>query len=545
MSQISEIPASAYTREMETLGPLPDILAFDGEPVPVSRNPLTPGTRPLQLLPLLGTEFPVRYETSRMRGFQFEVDLGKARSGGSATDASAFWDLLDSPMRARVVAAGFGDYAAGLHYAAITGLRFTGSAPPLDSRYQTAILGAQLVHSLLGVTTQTRYSGQGCMSYEMVFRFWAERIRTHLEAWRELLEDARPAAPAYTQEERDQAARSGLSTGPHSVWLISITVWMSGPMVAVWSYEYCIYPGVRAAILPSSLGGFPIIWPTAITLMPVARISKYRGFSANDFLSIGDFPSYFASRMQARLPEVLEYTQEQKTHRTAAHYRAKAAAGADAATALTGPAGVVLGDVPFSPGMEAPPPVQLDPEHTTHVPAQRYQEICQRFGLARSYIGRLYSDVHERAAEALVSSVQRSELSSGGGGPATDEDGDPNTMVFRFEDAEITPTYEELCAVMDHHPEQNEAPALPPGPRYDLAEIVALCPVYLPDGINTDQGVPLEPFLNKVLSLDLDPSWIQACCFLLLNVYVMKNRQPGIGDFRLLTSVRDMQFLDA
>ena len=67
----------------------------------------------------------------------------------------------------------------------------------------------------------------------------------------------------------------------------------------------------------------------------------------------------------------------------------------------------------------------------------------------------------------------------------------PNTMVFRFEDA-VTPTYEEMCAVMDHHPEQNETPALPPGPRYDLAKITALCPVYLPDGINT------------VLSMDLD-----------------------------------------
>ncbi|KDP26004.1 hypothetical protein JCGZ_22938 [Jatropha curcas] len=94
----------------------------------------------------------------------------------------------------------------------------------------------------------------------------------------------------------------------------------------------------------------------------------------------------------------------------------------------------------------------------------------------------------------------------------------PSTMVFRFEDTEITPTYKELYAVMDHHPEQNETPALPPGPRYDLAEIVALCPVYLPDDINVDQGLPLEPFLNRVLCMDLDPSWIRACCFLLLNV---------------------------
>ncbi|KDP42377.1 hypothetical protein JCGZ_02838 [Jatropha curcas] len=117
----------------------------------------------------------------------------------------------------------------------------------------------------------------------------------------------------------------------------------------------------------------------------------------------------------------------------------------------------------------------------------------------------------------------------------------PNTMVFRFEDSEVTPTYEEMCAVMDHHPDQDETPALPPGPRYDPAEIAVLCPVYHPDGIKMDQGLPLEPFLSKVLSTDLDLPWIRACCFLLLNVYAMKNRQPGIGDFRLLTVVRDMQ----
>ncbi|KDP30569.1 hypothetical protein JCGZ_16928 [Jatropha curcas] len=95
-------------------------------------------------------------------------------------------------------------------YAAITGLRFTGPVPPLDARYQTATLGAQLVRSLLGVTTQTRYTVQGCMSYETVCRFWAERIRIRLEAWRELPEEARLAAPAYTREERDQASRSFL-----------------------------------------------------------------------------------------------------------------------------------------------------------------------------------------------------------------------------------------------------------------------------------------------------------------------------------------------
>ncbi|KDP42262.1 hypothetical protein JCGZ_01586 [Jatropha curcas] len=215
MSQISEIPASAYTPEMETLGALPDIPTFDGEPVPVSRNPLTPGTRPLQLLPLPGREFSVRYETSWMRSFQSEMrgtafelrDASVLRTPNfeQLRDAAVEWrgagvemrdaavlqgaqlgpgcvtqlyggvtravqlrdaatDLLDLPMRARVIAAGFGDYAAGLHctqphfppamryalmerwkdcthtfvfgfgemtltpidYAAITGLRFTG-----------------------------------------------------------------------------------------------------------------------------------------------------------------------------------------------------------------------------------------------------------------------------------------------------------------------------------------------------------------------------------------------------------------------------------
>ncbi|KDP20428.1 hypothetical protein JCGZ_06045 [Jatropha curcas] len=107
----------------------------------------------------------------------------------------------------------------------------------------------------------------------------------------------------------------------------------------------------------------------------------------------------FIQPLEARLPEVLEYTQERKTHKTAAHYRAEAAVEAGGAAAPAGLAGV-LGDVLFPPDMEvvldhslglgsgvvipadlrqAPPPVQLDPEHATHVPAQRYQEICQRF----------------------------------------------------------------------------------------------------------------------------------------------------------------------
>ncbi|KDP26289.1 hypothetical protein JCGZ_22326 [Jatropha curcas] len=188
----------------------------------------------------------MRHETGAMRGFQTEVDLGKACAGGSSIDASTFWDLLDPSMRSRVIAAGFGDYVTGLcrtqpqfppamryalmerwndcihtfifgfgemtltpaDYTAITGLGFNGRAAPLDARYQTAALGAELVHTLLGVTTQTRYTAQGFVSYELVYRLLAERIRTRLAAWRELPVEAWPAAPAYTRKERDQVARS-------------------------------------------------------------------------------------------------------------------------------------------------------------------------------------------------------------------------------------------------------------------------------------------------------------------------------------------------
>ncbi|KDP30133.1 hypothetical protein JCGZ_18128 [Jatropha curcas] len=372
MAHLPEIPASAYTPEMDTLGAILDIPVFEGERVPMSRNALTPGTRPLQLLPLPGSDFLVQHDTDAMRRFLSElrdaavlasscvtqlfwceqlrdatvrsyatplsldfdfaslvcldvllailncdalsittclgpVDLGKARAGRSLTDASAFWDLLDPPMRSRVVTAGFGDYAAGLHrtqpwfppamryvlmewwndcthafifgfgemtltptdYTAITGLGFDGDVAPLDSQYQTATLGAELVRTLLGVPTCTRYTAQGYVSYEVVYKFWAERIRTRWAAWRELPADARPAALAYTREERDQAARSFIfyiissqllctsqNKGDPAVLacLRDLSVvgsydWASLALahlyhgLDMWAYEYRIYPG--------------------------------------------------------------------------------------------------------------------------------------------------------------------------------------------------------------------------------------------------------------------------------------------------------------
>ncbi|KDP22893.1 hypothetical protein JCGZ_01967 [Jatropha curcas] len=449
MSQLPEIPASAYT---------PDIPVFEGE----------------------------------------QVDLGKARAGGSSTDASSFWDLLDPPMWSRVVVTGFGNYAAGLRrtqsrfppamryalmerwndcthafifgfgemtltpadYTAITGLGFDGPVAPLDARYQTAALGAELVRTLLGVTTRTRYTAQGCVSYEVVYRFWAERIRTKLAAWRELPEDAR-----RTLERRE--------TRQHDVWTRGSgeSNWQVLRPLEVWSYEYRIYPGgpggdasddtrwiprylahrhhtfsssenphywrcylnyralsnllltpwegdaweaYPAREVATAQRRVPDAPPRHMCLLegmtPEDLLEEYDGSPADIPLSGGDYATYFSTRLQARLPE------DRKKHRTPAYYRAQAEAEAEA-TAPAGPAGAVLGVVPFPPGMEgaldpalglgsaiiipanlrqAPPPLQLDPEHATHVPAQRYQELYQRFGFGRSYIARLYPELHER-----------------------------------------------------------------------------------------------------------------------------------------------------
>ncbi|KDP42358.1 hypothetical protein JCGZ_02873 [Jatropha curcas] len=297
-------------------------------------------------------------------------------------------------------------------------------------------------------------------------------------------------------------------------------IWRYGPMSTV------SIRAVRAATLPLSPGGFLAIWLTATTLMPALSLTpwdceawrtypgwevaelhtrsrflmrgywadryflgervydtpvaparrrvphapprhmcllegltredlevEYRGFSANDFLSVGDFSSYFASRMQARLPEVLEYTQA---------FRNQVSTFVQS----------ISDDL-----WRVPPMNQL-------AWLKYFKDLKPNYGFLSWLI------IHFN----------------------------PNTMVFRFEDSEVTPTYEEMCAIMDYHPDQDETPALPPGPRYDLTEIVALCPVFLPDGVSVDQGLPLEPFLNRVLSTDLDLPWIRACCFLLLNV---------------------------
>ncbi|KDP37535.1 hypothetical protein JCGZ_05974 [Jatropha curcas] len=448
---------------MNTLGAIPDMPTFEGEPVPVSRNPLTSGTRPLQLLPLPGTEFPVRYETSAMRGFQTEVWAYEYRiyPGGSSDD---------TPTNSRRIPR----YLAHCHHT------FASTEHP---HYWRCFLNDRALSDLL----LTPWEG---------------------EAWRTY--PARGVAPAQRRV-RNAPPR-----------------------------HMCLLEGMTAK----------------------DREEEYDGSSVDSFLSAGDYAMYFSTRLQVRLPKVLEYTQSEAEAEVEA---AAAAPAGPTAAAPAGPAGAVLGDVPFPLGME----VVLDPGlglgSAIIIPADLSRLLHHRSWIMSMPHTCLLRDTRNCArgsgdwevAEALVLPVRCYGPTPDGGGSTLDEARDlkpdhgflswlvthfnPNTMVFRFEDYEVTPTYEEMCAVMGHHPEQDETPALPPGPRYDLTEIVALCPVYLPDGINTDQGLPLELFLSRVLSMDIDPSWIRACCFLLLNMYAMKNRQPGIGDFRLLTVVRDMQ----
>ncbi|KDP43408.1 hypothetical protein JCGZ_26532 [Jatropha curcas] len=376
-------------------------------------------------------------------------------------------------------------------FTAITGLGFDGDVVPLDSRYQTAALGAELVAILLGVTTCTSLEGATCR--------------------------CQACAPTYTREERDQAARSFIfyiissqllctsqNNGDPAVlaclrelslvdifdWASlalahlyhGLDVWTRGsgesnwPLLRpleVWAYEYQIYPRgpksytlVEARWIPrylvhrhhtNSIAKDPHYWrrylnnraladlfltpwegdawtayaprvrvealtrsrvllqgywldqyylgervleirtTTSQRRVPVApprhmctldgmtpedRLLEYSGFPADDYLVPGDYSSYLSTQLQTRLPDVREYSQDRKRHRTPTFYEAQAEVSAP-----TGPTGVVLSDVPFPPGMEvtldpslglglslaipadlrqAPPQLQLDPDHATH-----------------------------------------------------------------------------------------------------------------------------------------------------------------------------------
>ncbi|KDP47003.1 hypothetical protein JCGZ_02439 [Jatropha curcas] len=261
-------------------------------------------------------------------------------------------------MRARVVAAGFGDYATGLHrtqlqfppamryalmerwndcthtfifgfgemtltpadYIAITGLRFDGPVAPLDARYQTATLGAQLVRTLLGVTTQTRYTAQGCAYYELLCTSQNKGDPAVLACLRDFSQvgsyDWATPALAHLYHGLDIWTRdSGESN------------WQFICPLKVWAYEYRIYPGGPSGDAPAAS----------------RRIPRYLAHCHHTFSSSED-PHYWRCFLNdralsdARLPEVREYTQERKKHQTPAYYRAEAEAEA---VALAGPAGAL------------------------------------------------------------------------------------------------------------------------------------------------------------------------------------------------------------
>ncbi|KDP28052.1 hypothetical protein JCGZ_19736 [Jatropha curcas] len=337
MSQILEIPASAYTPEIETLGALPDIPTFDCEPVPVSRNPLTPGTRPLQLLPSPGTEFPVRYETSRMRDFQSEVNLGKARSGGSATDASAF---LAGPA-----------YASSGRRCRLRGLlcRNTLHTAPFPARYAICIDGA------------------------------VERLHAHLRV-RVRRDD--PHAPSSLSFSTAQPADT-----------ISFSV--AGMVIRV---PYLPRGGEDPEYWRSFLNDWEL---SDVTIPDPWDCEAWSTYSGREVAEL-----HTRSRLLMRGYWVDRYFLGERVYDTpvapAQWRRAEAAAEAGAAAAPAGLAGVVLGDVSFPPDMDvvldpglglgsgifipadlrqAPPPVQLDPEHTTHCRPRGTRRFASDSGL--------------------------------------------------------------------------------------------------------------------------------------------------------------------
>ncbi|KDP42542.1 hypothetical protein JCGZ_01796 [Jatropha curcas] len=336
MSQLPEIPSSTYTPEMNTLGAIPDIPTFEGEPVPVSQNPLTSGTRPLQLLPLPGTEFPVRYETSRMRGFQTE----------NKGDPAVLVCLRD--------------------------LSQVGS-------FDWATLA--LAHLYHGLDVWTRGSSESNWQFIRPLEVWAHEYRIYRGGPSDDTPDDSRWIPQYLAHCHHTFAST---EDPHYWRCFLNDRALSDLLLTPWEGEaWRTYPGRAVAELYTQsrllLRGYwveryylgervheiqaapaqrrvPHAPPHHMCLLEgmtaEARGEEYEGSSVDSFLSDGDYATYFSTRLQARLPEVLEYIQERKKHRTAAHYKAEAEAEAEAAAAPAGPAGAVLGDVPFPLGME-------------------------------------------------------------------------------------------------------------------------------------------------------------------------------------------------
>ncbi|KDP23211.1 hypothetical protein JCGZ_00155 [Jatropha curcas] len=468
MAHLPEIPAFTYTPKMDILGVIPDIPVFEGDQVPVSRKALTPGTRPLQLLPAPGSDFPIRHNTNAMHGFQFE-DLSLISTYDWASLALAhLYHGLDGWTR------GSGESNWQFLRPSRCGRMSTGYT--LGVRRVTLLLRLDEFRDTWRIA---------------IILFPAQRIRTiggailTIGPWL-ILSFSCPSRGPYPV----QSLASGLLGGP-------VLFGGEGPRDS-----YCHGPA------------------TSAYCSPLAHV--HFGWDDSGGQVAGD----------------------RKRHRTPAFYGTQAEADVPA-----GPMGVVLGDVPFPPGLEvaldpalglgptlpipadlrkAPPQLQLDPEHATHMEVDRLQTRLEVEGIPLDFSEEEDDDgsSSDEATPPPPSSVRqaaaspsrrrrvllfvlfipphstvltnpflqqpfsfmafRNQVSSFVQSVPDDLHFNPNTMVFRFEDSEVTPTYEEMCAVMGHHPDQNETQALAPGPRYDSAEVAALCPVYLLDGIDPD-----------------------------------------------------------
>ena len=115
-------------------------------------------------------------------------------------------------------------------------------------------------------------------------------------------------------------------------------------------------------------------------------------------------------------------------------------------------------------------------------------------------------------------------------------------MTFRFPDCEISPLYEEFCAIMDYSPPNEEYPALPPSPNASLQDLLGESPIpIIPDAnMPYPHNIPLAPFLQRAYNYDGSPQWSHCFCYLLLNVFAMVSPVNGYGSILLLSVARQI-----
>ncbi|KDP36653.1 hypothetical protein JCGZ_07871 [Jatropha curcas] len=218
-----------------------------------------------------------------------------------------------------------------------------------------------------------------------VSEVWAYEYRIYLGEdpyhWRCYLNDRALADLFLTPWERD--AWTGYAPRVRAEALTRSRVLLQG----YWLDRYYLGERVLEIRTATAHRRVPVASPSHICtldrLTPEDRLLEYGGFPADDYLEPGDYASYLSTRLKTRLTDVREYSQDRRRHQTPAFYEAQAEVGAPA-----GPTGVMLGDVPFPLGMEvtldptlglgptlaipadlrqAPPELQLDPEHATHI----------------------------------------------------------------------------------------------------------------------------------------------------------------------------------